>query len=77
MEQVLPGVDSDDYDSDPICDAVELKNAGDHGAASKTLMALCQQDLRCLDAHAHLGNLCFDHAPEKAIRTLRGGPAHR
>lgn len=24
-------------------------------------------DLRCLDAHAHLGNLMFDGFPEKAI----------
>ena len=29
------------------------------------LMELCQEDLRCLDAHLHLGNLVFDHWPHK------------
>ena len=29
---------------------------------------LCEADLRCLDAHAHLGNLMFDARPEDAIR---------
>jgi len=31
-------------------------------------MALCESDLRCLDAHAHLGNLAFDNRPQDAIR---------
>jgi len=31
-------------------------------------MSLLAADLRCLDAHAHLGNFVFDHSPEKAIR---------
>src|SRR5660398_318965 len=31
-------------------------------------MELCQADLRCLDAHAHLGNFVFDRIPEEAIR---------
>ena len=28
-------------------------------------------DLRCLDAHAHLGNLAFDHSPKEALRQWR------
>jgi tetratricopeptide (TPR) repeat protein len=35
-------------------------------------MALCQADLRCLDAHAHLGNFVFDHSPKEAIRLRIG-----
>ena len=31
-------------------------------------MELCQADLRCLDAHAHLGNLEFDDHAADAIR---------
>lgn len=31
-------------------------------------MELCHADLRCLDAHAHLGNFVFDRSPEDAIR---------
>lgn len=68
MEQVLPGMAPDNYDSDPVGDAVDLHHGGDYDGARKILMELCRQDLRCLDAHAHLGNLCFDYAPEKALR---------
>jgi hypothetical protein len=68
MEQVLPGVDPDDYDTDPIGEASDLKEEGDYDGAFHILMELCQTDLRCLDSHAHLGNLIFDRIPEVAIR---------
>jgi tetratricopeptide (TPR) repeat protein len=67
MEQVLPGQDLDDPFSDPITKANELKYAGEWAEARKSLMELCQADLRCLDAHSHLGNLIFDHHPQEAI----------
>ena len=68
MEQVLPGADGDDPESDPITDSNDLRDAGDVRGALKILMELCQADLRCLDAHAHLGNLQFDGDPALAIR---------
>jgi hypothetical protein len=71
MEQVLPGVmdgTSPDSFSDPISDSVDLHASGDVAGAYKVLMDLCQADLRCLDAHAHLGNLAFEVQPEDAIR---------
>jgi tetratricopeptide (TPR) repeat protein len=68
MEQVLPGMDYDDPDSDPICRSNDLKDAGDPAGAEEMLMDLCEADLRCLDAHAHLGNLMFDLGAEAAIR---------
>ena len=68
MEQVLPGADPDDPDADPITDSNDFKDAGDAEQAHGILMELCQADLRCLDAHAHLGNLVFDHGPQEAIR---------
>jgi len=67
MEQIVPGTDPDDPDSDPISESVELKEAGDRKAAYDILMDMCQSDLRCLDAHAHLGNFVFDLMPEDAI----------
>lgn len=73
MEQVVPGRDPDDFDSDPICKSNDLKDAGDGAAAFKILMELCQADLRCLDAHAHLGNFVFDHRPKDAIRHYEVG----
>lgn len=73
MEQVLPGMDPDDPDSDPICKSNDLKDAGDPVAARAILMKLCESDLRCLDAHAHLGNIVFDHAPKEAIRHYEAG----
>jgi hypothetical protein len=73
MEQVVPGRDLDDFESDPICESNDLKDAGDPVAACKVLMELCQADLRCLDAHAHLGNLVFDNRPMDAIRHYEAG----
>jgi tetratricopeptide (TPR) repeat protein len=72
MEQVLPGADPDEM-SDPVIDAVDLKDAGNRHEAVKLLMELCDADLRCLDAHAHLGNFTFDNHPEKAIRHYEVG----
>jgi hypothetical protein len=68
MEQVLPGADAEDPFSDPIIESNDRKDGGDIEGASKILMDLCQSDLRCLDAHAHLGNIAFDHRPAMAIR---------
>jgi tetratricopeptide (TPR) repeat protein len=73
MEQVVPGRDPDDLESDPICESNDLKDAGDYKAARKILMDLCQADLRCLDAHAHLGNFDFDDGPKDAIRHYEVG----
>jgi hypothetical protein len=73
MEQALPGQDPDDPFSDPITDANDLKDAGDTLAAERMLMELCESDLRCLDAHAHLGNLAFDNRPQDAIRHYEVG----
>ncbi len=73
MEQVLPGADPEDFDSDPILESNGLKDAGDPDGARRMLMELCQADLRCLDAHAHLGNLDFDYSPKDAIRHYEVG----
>ena len=69
MEQVVPGKPEDfDIDTDPILQAIELKEAGDDVGADQALTALLIADLRCLDAHTHLGNLEFDRRPDVAIR---------
>ena len=73
MEQVLPGEAPDDPFNDPIMQSNDLKEAGERSAAEKILMELCQADLRCLDAHSHLGNLVFDHHPQDAIRHYEVG----
>lgn len=73
MEQVLPDEDPDDPDTDPILEAAELREGGDSLGAQRILMSLLVADLRCLDAHAHLGNFVFDHSPEKAIRHYEVG----
>jgi hypothetical protein len=73
MEQVLPGQDPDDPFDDPITQANDLKEAGERAEAIKILMDLCQADLRCLDAHSHLGNLVFDHYPQDALRHYEAG----
>ena len=67
MELVLPGWDFEDPHTDPIITAVDLKDAGDDKKAHRTLMNLLAADLRCLDAHAHLGNFAF-RDPDSAVR---------
>ncbi len=73
MEQVLPGEDPEDALSDPITESNERKDSGDREGAYKILMDACQADLRCLDAHAHLGNFVFDRRPADAIRHYEVG----
>ena len=73
MEQVTPGRDPNDFDADPISESNDLKHTGDPEAARQLLMELCQADLRCLDAHAHLGNLAFDSSAKVAIRHYEVG----
>ncbi|MFO7860601.1 MAG: tetratricopeptide repeat protein [Desulfosalsimonas sp.] len=73
MEQVLPGADPDDPFDDPITRYNDLKDAGQRAEAEKILMELCETDLRCLDAHSHLGNFVFDHHPKDAIRHYEVG----
>ena len=77
MEQVLPGADSDDPFSDPIGESNDRKDSGDQEGAHKLLMDLCHTDLRCLDAHSHLGNFVFDHRPQGRNSSLRGGVSNR
>lgn len=38
-------------------------------------MKLLAEDLRCLDAHAHLGNLVFEHWPKQALQHYEMGVA--
>jgi len=72
-EQVIPGDDPGDPWNDPIIKSNDKKNAGDYSGAYYLLMGLCLADLRCLDAHAHLGNLSFDTRPKDAIRHYEVG----
>jgi hypothetical protein len=73
MEQVLPGSDPDDFDSDPILEANDLKDAGDTAGAQDILARMLEADLRCLDAHAHLGNIAFRHSPHWALSHYEAG----
>lgn len=56
-----------DPDDNPTVEAVERREAGDLEGAHELLAMAFVQDLRCLDAHAHLGNWLFRRSPERAI----------
>ena len=73
MEACEPGLDPDDFHSNPIHEAIKLRNCGDQGGAQQLLNLLCQVDLRCLDAHAHLGSFIIDNWPEGALRHYETG----
>lgn len=76
MEQVVPGLSYEDMDGpDPILESVELADRGDRRRAKAVLQKCLSSDLRCLDAHAHLGNLAFDRDPALALRHYRVGAA--
>jgi len=59
--------DDDDFDENPTCVAAELAEVGDVDGARELLMDMLLRDLRCIDAHAHLGNLEFDLSPKRAL----------
>jgi hypothetical protein len=73
MEQVLPGVNPEDFDSDPIMKANELRDQGKMARAKKLLERLLVKDMRCLDAHAHLGNMAFDEQARTALDHYQRG----
>ena len=73
MEQVIPGVDPEDFDSDPIMEAIDLRDGGKLARAKKLLEGLLIKDIRCLDAHAHLGNFAFDKDFRIALDHYRRG----
>jgi len=56
-----------------ICEAVEMYASGMAKEASGLMRGLLIKDIRCLDAHAHLGNFTFDDTPEVAIRHYEVG----
>ena len=60
----FPGSNAED---NPTCDAAELAEAGDLEGARRLLMEVLCADLRCVDAHGHLGSLEFERWPERAI----------
>jgi len=59
--------DANDVDDNPTGDAVDLVEAGDVEEARELLMDMLLRDLRCIDAHVHLGNLEFDRSPARAM----------
>jgi tetratricopeptide (TPR) repeat protein len=56
MEQVIPGTDFSQSDYDPITEAVDRRDYGDLDGAFYLLQECIERDLRCIDAHVHLGN---------------------
>ncbi|MBN1770314.1 MAG: tetratricopeptide repeat protein [Deltaproteobacteria bacterium] len=66
----LPGFEGED---NPTCRAAELVEEGEDDAAYRLLMEALLLDLRCIDAHAHLGNMEFERRPERAALHYRIG----
>lgn len=74
MEQVIPGLGPDDWDSDPIVEAAELNRAGYHREAIRRLESLVAIDARCVDAWGHLGLVAFNtRGPGPALGDRHSG----
>lgn len=71
MEQVIPGEDPEDAWSDPIIEASELHEAGARDEAMKIMEKILVEDLRCLDAHAHMGNWRFNSGLDELLQQAR------
>ena len=79
LEQILP----DPYtklqvEEDGILESLAWRHAGESEQSEKLLSEMLRQDLRCIDAHAHLGNLQMEGYwgtpdPEQALRHYRVG----
>jgi len=67
MEQILPGFDFDDPDSDPFVRASDLRAAGDAEGAYRILHQCLEEDIRVLDVHAHLGSWAFAEGSNKRL----------
>jgi hypothetical protein len=50
---------------DPITEAVEYTQGGDQDTALPILQKCLEQDLRCIDAYAHLGGYYLDDSRSK------------
>lgn len=74
MEQVLPCT-APGSGFDPILAATGRMKRRDRIGAVRLLMDLLAVDLRCLDAHAHLGNFVFMLYPEHALIHYQIGAA--
>jgi hypothetical protein len=74
MEQVIPGA-VDDFDSSPIIAAKDREAAGDYAGAQDLLTKVLALDLRCLEAHADLGDHELRHWPSLALRHYQLGAA--
>ncbi len=70
MEQVIPGIEADDWDLDPVADAAELHGAGYGREAGRILRDLIEKDERCVDAWAHLGSIALAAKGPKAALEL-------
>jgi hypothetical protein len=73
MEQVLPRVGPEEYELDPIDEAMSYLALDAEVEARELLRNTLALDLRCLDAHALLGSLESLARPELALRHYKLG----
>ena len=68
MEQILPENAVElQWEEDPIVEAALLMDVGAFKEAKEIFGKLLSSDLRCLDAHAHLGNIEFSSPHPNAL----------
>ena len=76
MDQIIPFQDPEDFDSDPILEAADFHGCGNHMEAFKIMEKILTTDLRCLDAHAYLGNWEFNSTNEPYKMTVDKARKH-
>ena len=71
MQNLVPGSDHNGFC--PIVESVELREQGNFAEAENTLLDLLEAEPRCIDAHAHLGGMTFEHFPQHALNHYEVG----
>ena len=76
MDQIIPFQNPEDFDSDPILEASDFHEYGNHEESFKIMEKILTTDLRCLDAHAHLGNWEFNSTNKPYEMTIDRARRH-
>lgn len=71
MEQVLPGINFNDNESDPIIEASDLFRQGEIDLAYDKIENILKDDLRCLDCYSHMGNWLFNQENKNEWNILK------
>lgn len=76
LERVIPFDNPDEFEDDPIISLENAIESGDKTTADQILGEVLVEDLRCIDAHARLGNLELDTSTTLSSSSIKKAIRH-